>query len=390
MSSRMPHRAETPEGDRKPAAVAEKSSPNSETPERKPAAVAENSYPPSEDLAELKFDTLDISTYADLPIRSVEPVGNSPDTPAVQPDNDDSHQQNGIVVESRRREVDDTDIDGRNVRPRLDQEIPLPDGHKWAILTKPQNSTQNFPIGNGAIMLVNGHSVPFQKMGGNPLGIDPQGEYGGWYKSPIYQTIKGKTDKRALQAVATILNGKHFRVNYNMTQRSTADLWERVDNVQNKNLKWHPSAGFIVIRKEGIAELFGGTYQGKKFTTKKQILTRYQLEPDDGWPTPSDVNQWDQNVFPLHVNHPRNLFHGNEGGKEEAEKILDMGHVPKKERAISNVVMNHFYLLNPQLNPPNHNYIALEAEGWLELRNNSEGNEDMWKKIESGILAYAE
>eukprot|EP00984_Skeletonema_dohrnii_P019984 scaffold9668_cov119-Skeletonema_dohrnii-CCMP3373.AAC.8 len=117
------------------------------------------------------------------------------------------------------------------------------------------------------------------------------------------------------------------------------------------------------------------------------MLGEYELKPDGGWPRRSNVNQWDDGVFPLHINHPQGFFHGNNGGREEAKKILKMELRTIGKRNRAKVVMNHFYLLNPQLNPPNNSIIALEAEGWLELRNNSEGNEDMWDHIESGTIA---
>eukprot|EP00984_Skeletonema_dohrnii_P019985 scaffold9668_cov119-Skeletonema_dohrnii-CCMP3373.AAC.9 len=208
-----------------------------------PSGNASVPSPMSDGLRQLTLGAFDNAQMEGLQIRSVEPVGDSPDTPAVQPDNDNAHQQNGImVVSSRRRHVDDTDIDDtdiedRNVRPRVDEyeEVDLEDDHDWTIMKGGSNSnTRSFPIGEGRVMIVNGRRIPFQKIGGNPRGIDPFGEHGGWYNSPIYRSMSGKTGANGVNAIKNVLNSKHFDID-NHTERKTVVLWDIINDPSKEN-----------------------------------------------------------------------------------------------------------------------------------------------------------
>ena len=93
-------------------------------------------------------------------------------------------------------------------------------------------------------------------------------------------------------------------------------------------------------------------------------------------------------AFPIHIEHSQGYFHGNEGGEEDAKKILRMRKSDREGRNRAKVVMNHFFLLNPQLRPSNNSRVALEKEEWLKLRDGSEGEdiEEMWDQIVSGTI----
>lgn len=356
--------------------------------------------PPSEELRQLTLGEYDNAQFMGLEIGSVDPVGDSPDTPAVQLDNDNAHQENGIMVaSSRRRQVDDADIDGtdnegRNVRPRVVEEFEeLENDSEWTIMgTSEQSRTRDRRLSGGMVMIINGRRIPCQKIGGNPLGNDPLGEHGGWYWLPIYRMYNGKTGSKGLTAIKQVLNTRHFNIDH---YRGTAgedgrmpEHWWNTVNGSN-NFQWErETTGFKILNVDGVGELFGTlTFTGTQLQKKKGMLAEYELKPINGrWPRGKDVTKWTE--FPIHIEHSQGYFHGNEGGEEDAKKILKMDKYGRECRNRAKVVMNHFFLLNPQLRPSNNSRVALEKEEWLKLRDGSEGEdiEGMWDQIVSGTI----
>lgn len=357
--------------------------------------------PPSEELRQLTLGEYDDAQVAGLVIRSVDPVGDSPDTPAVQLDNDDA----GIMVESSRRrqvdgaDIDDTDTEGRNVRQRIAEGPPrvaeefeeLENESEWTIMRSIQSNQQrDRPLSGGVVVIINGRRIPCQKIGGNPLGNDPLGEHGGWYWNPIYRMYNGKSGEHGVRAVKQTLNAKHFNIEHHHgTGEEGARMPERWWNIVNgsNNIVWRET-GFSILGIEGVGELFGTlTFTGTQLQQKKGILADYGLKPiDRQWPKGKDVTKWTE--FPIHIVHSQGHFHGNEGGEEDAKKILRMDKRRRESRKRAKVVMNHFFLLNPQLRPSDNSRVALEKEEWLKLRDGSEGEdiEEMWDQIVSGTI----
>lgn len=371
---------------------------------------------PLSELSQLNLGTHQDGEFEDLPINSVEPIGDSPDTPAQQ---DNADELNLVIVSSsnRRRSEPDT-VDNvppaRSVRRHVEVQPvfqDLPKGHRWKIYVKDFiEAGKNYPIGGGKVMIIGERHVPCQKIGGHPLGNDPEGPEGGWIWVPIYKNMD-------YHDVIVILTLNHFisdTKRANQT-RKPVGWWERVENDKNTNLEWlKDKTGCCVKEKKGVFELFGVKKKGNEVGKEKEYLKEHEFYVGDehgnkidkhgtasGWPRGLDPNKWDDDDFPLYVHHEHEqgkLFHGGAEGRNDAEKILRMTPKAIKNRRKALLVMNHFYLLNQQLNPPSANKFALEAPHWLNLRdnlgdaslrsifNNGESAEILWQQIVSGNI----
>lgn len=366
---------------------------------------------PLSELSQLNLGTHQDGVFEDLPINSVEPIGDSPDTPAEQ---DNADELNLVIVSSsnRRRSEPDT-VDNvppaRSVRQHVEVQPvfqDLPKGHRWQIYEKDFIETgKNYPIGGGKVMIFGERRVPCQKIGGHPLGIDPNGSEGGWIWVPIYKNMD-------YHDVMSILTVNHFSEKRANSTRKPVGWWDRVEDDDNTNLEWLEETGCRIKERGGVFELIGGKMKGKQFSKQKEQLQSYEFYVGDehgsktdehgneiGWPYGNDVNKWDDDEFPLYIHHKQGrLFHGADGGRNDAEKILCMTSKAIKNRRKALLVMNHFYLLNQQLNPPSANKFALEAPHWLNLRdklgdaslrsifNNGESAEILWQQIVSGNI----
>ncbi len=353
---------------------------------------------PLSEFSELNLGAHQDAAFGDLEINSVELVGNSPDTPAEQ---HNANQQNIVILPSRRRPAvaSNNNEQQRNVRQRNveQQQVEvvtgtedLPEDHEWKIkVSTKMGATKNYAIDEGKFLIIGGRRVPCQMIGGNPLGINPLGPHRGHYNVPIY---KNQTQN----FVANILNVNHFVPSRGTQPKRAVMWWDIVDSDKNTNLEWLERTGFRIKEKDGVRQLFRGTFTGRDFKGKKDLLKRYGFYVGDeqgnktGWPSGNNVKKWEDSVFPLYIHHQHKqgiLFHGGDEGRGDAEKILCEDNDQKKARKRARLVMNHFYIVNPTLEPPSDNAVALESPHWLNLRyNRGEDVDIMWEQIVSGII----
>lgn len=238
-------------------------------------------------------------------------------------------------------------------------------------------------------MLYGDKRIPCQLIENHPSGVQP----GGTMFRPIYKNV-------SVISVSTALNNNHFEAGHRgggvLSYSYLVTIWNRVDDDDNENIQFGEGRiGFEICNRDGMAELLGKTnirlVTKDHVTEGKRMFKRYELMPRDEagepcpWPSSSNLSLW---TFPIKIYHREGKFHGNEGGQYAASiirKTAPANEVAARKKA--STIMNTFYMLNPQWEPPNR--LGIDGVEFTRLRNNhgDDGeNEEMWQRIESGTI----
>jgi hypothetical protein len=379
-------------------------SPPSTPPRTPPTNATANSSAISDGLARLQF--LNDDGHG-LQIYPAGEAGDSPESIAEQnvneEDNEDamdidhpiesrirSSSSSSNDIERRVRQRNDNDADNQEGQNEQENnnivlvEMTVVEASEYKLLRPNNYSTANKPRTGGMFMLYGDKKIPCQEIENHPNGVPPLGTM----LRPISKTYTVGT-------ISGVLNDNHFNVgnNPNPSPPFQVTMWNRVNNGNNENIVFGEGRiGFVISNIDGMVELLGRTSirgvtvddvkNAKKYFKHNQLTPRDEEGRPCAWPIPSNISQWD---YPITIYHPEGLFHGNEGGQHAAYMIQSTEPKLIAKRKRNSTIMNSFYLLNHQWEPPNR--MEIDGVEFTRLRNNQgdhDENEEMWQRIESG------